>query len=97
MGYYTHYELTHNSKKEIISDNNEYIEALLTDQLEECKWYEHEEEMREFSKKYPKVRFTLKGEGEESGDLWEKHFLNGKMQVCKAKITFERFSRKKLQ
>lgn len=64
---------------------------------EDCTWYEHEDEMKEFSKKHPTILFTLIGEGEESGDLWEKHFLNGKMQTCNATINFPPFDVNKLK
>ena len=63
---------------------------------ESCKWYEHEADMREFSKRYPVVLFTLAGEGEEAGDLWKKYFKNGKMQIAKAVITYDDFDAKKL-
>ena len=56
---------------------------------ERCKWYEHEKNLLEFSKKYPEVLFSLSGEGEESGDIWKKYFLNGKVQVATAQIIFE--------
>jgi hypothetical protein len=61
-----------------------------------CKWYDHESDMALFSKKYPESLFVLKGEGEESGDIWIKYFLNGKMQRAEAKITFEEFDESKL-
>jgi hypothetical protein len=61
-----------------------------------CKWYDHESDMASFSKKYPESLFVLKGEGEESGDIWIKYFLNGKMQRAEAKITFEEFDESKL-
>ncbi len=56
-----------------------------------CKWYEHEKEMREFSKKYPEVVFTLHGEGEATDDLWIKYFKNGKMQTSKARIEYDSY------
>jgi len=64
---------------------------------ESCKWYDHEINMRSISKDYPDTIFILEGEGEEAGDIWIKYFLNGKMQVAKAKITFEEFDPKKLK
>lgn len=67
------------------------------DTNEPCKWYKHESEMRKFSEKFPEVLFTLEGEGEESGDIWRKYFVNGKMQVAKAKISFDPFVVDKLR
>jgi hypothetical protein len=64
---------------------------------DETKWYEHEEHMRKISLQYPDVIFELRGEGEESGDIWVKYFVNGKMQLCAAKIVFEEFDEKKLK
>ena len=64
---------------------------------ESCKWYDHEKELLEFSKKYPSVLFILEGEGEESGDIWKKYFKNGKAQYAKAKLIFEEYDEKKLK
>jgi hypothetical protein len=63
---------------------------------EPCKWYEHEDDMRKFSQLYPFILFEFSGEGEESGDIWKKYFLNGKMQICSARIEFEPFDETKL-
>jgi hypothetical protein len=57
-----------------------------------CKWYDHQKDMRSFSRKYPEVLFILSGEGEESGDMWRAYFKNGKMQFVKAKIVFDDFN-----
>lgn len=67
------------------------------DALEESKWYDHETDMKVISAKYPSVLFTLKGEGEESGDLWIKYFLDGRMQTAQAEVTFESFDASKLK
>lgn len=64
---------------------------------EPCKWYDSNEELAEFSKKYPEWLFILSGEGEESGDIWKNYYLNGKVQKAVAKITFDEFDEKKLK
>ena len=63
---------------------------------DQTKWYTHEEDIKKFSKRFPTVLFTLKGEGEESGDMWFKYFKNGKMQVAMARIEFDSFNEGKL-
>lgn len=65
--------------------------------FDDCKWYEHEDVMKAFSAKWPTVLFTLKGEGEESGDMWYKYFLGGKMQVARAVVSFATFDKDKLK
>lgn len=74
-----------------LSEISGYDVHLFEDTL---KWYDHEEDTKKISKKYPDFLFKLKGHGEEAGDVWLKYFLNGKMQ--KAKITFEEFDPQKL-
>lgn len=105
MGYYTSYSLeVLNVENELeIIDNlrktSEYADHALDDEgntEEPCKWYEHEEELIEFSKKYPDALFKLSGEGEEAGDIWQTYFKNGKKQNIKAKVTFEDFDENKM-
>lgn len=62
-----------------------------------CKWYENHKDMIKLSKRYPTILFTLKGEGEESGDLWIKYFKNGKVQMARAQISFAEFDEKLLR
>jgi hypothetical protein len=80
---------------------NDFIEKLADDIGydpfgDECKWYDHEEEMYRFSKEYPNVVFELSGKGEKNHDLWKKYFKNGKMQMSEAIITYEPFDESKL-
>ena len=63
---------------------------------DQCKWYEHTEDMCRVSKKYPNVIFSLYGNGEENGDMWVEYFMNGKFQVEKAVITYADFDPEKL-
>ena len=61
-----------------------------------CKWYAHEEDMRQLSRRFPDLLFTLSGKGEENEDIWVKYFKAGRMQVSHAKITFDEFDEHKL-
>lgn len=91
MGYYTKYTLYAKSEiiEDLCSENDNAAYALLDEQ--ESKWYDHERELREFSKKYPDELFILEGHGEEQGDDWKKYFRNGLMQMCKGEIVYEEF------
>lgn len=58
-------------------------------QSESCKWYDHDKDMIAMSLSFPDVLFKLHGEGEESGDIWDAYYLNGKMQTHKAKVMID--------
>jgi hypothetical protein len=73
------------------------IENAYFDTLDPCKWYDHERDMKSFSKVFPGILFTLHGIGEEPNDQWYKYFKDGKMQIAKAQISFEPFDPKKLK
>ena len=99
MGYYTRYELSVSDENYSLiedfrneCDSAQYAFDESGEVNDEIKWYDHEDDMREFSCKHPKVLFILKGEGEENGDLWVKYFLCGKMQTCKAVISYPDFN-----
>ena len=64
---------------------------------DECKWYDHEADMKALSMKYENVIFILYGEGEENGDMWTKYFLSGKMQIERAVISYGEFDKQKLK
>jgi len=92
MGYHTNYDLVTNDDEEEkhwdelrkLSDYKYLFE-------DSCNWYDHKEDMRKYSLKYPNTLFTLNGEGEESGDIWVEYYKNGKMQRVAATITFDSF------
>ena len=104
MGYYTSYTLETDAE-----DDQPIVDALREKEViggalsegfevyESVKWYEHEDDMRSISKAFPAVLFHLHGEGEENGDLWDKYFKNGKMQVCKAVISYPAYDESKLE
>ena len=101
MGYATCYTLE--APEELIlalkaeCEGADYALEDSGDTLESCKWYEHEEDLRAFSKKHPKVLFKLSGEGESQGDDWVKYFRNGQMQTCPAIVTRAPFDARKLK
>lgn len=103
MGYNTSYSLSIvNGDDDLISslrdecDGAQYALDDYGDCIESCKWYDHESDLIEFSKKHPESIFKLSGEGEESGDIWIKYFKNGKRQTCRAVISFDDFDERKL-
>lgn len=105
MGYYTRYSLEIEGEDDNILElpgeeslGDRIMGELIDGEVEiyrlledSCKWYEHEADMKALSLKYPGVVFHLRGEGEESGDLWEKDFWRGQMQKRVAKIVFDLF------
>lgn len=64
---------------------------------DECKWYEHHEEMIELSNHFTETIFCLYGNGEENGDTWYRYYKNGKSQYCPAKITYDEYDESKLE
>lgn len=61
------------------------------DPADDCKWYEHDTAVCAMSAEFPNTVFRLHGEGEESGDLWEHYFHNGKvLHKAKAVVTFSK-------
>jgi len=110
MGYYTNYDLaveTAAPKDEL----EPVVEAMKTFKPEygkewlyylfcygeSTKWYEYEEDMKEFSSMFPNAIFILTGFGEEPGDIWRAYFKNGKAQVCEAVITYPPYDESKLK
>lgn len=93
MGYNTEYCL---EIKNHTDEDLDYLDFML--QKEDCavtvngesygetKWYEHEEDLKKISTKFPGLILQLDGEGEESGDIWRKYFKDGKMQSANTKV-----------
>jgi len=98
MGYYTHYALSTDPPSYDVDHEEQISEAADYNTCFEdpLKWYDCEQDMREYSKRYPEVLFTLSGEGEEPEDLWRAYFRNGKMQFCEVVITYPPFDESEL-
>lgn len=78
------FEYNLEEEKENTSDSIElYFES------DDCKWYDHDEEMLELSKHFPEIIFKLEGEGEENGDMWNTYYCNGKLAHYDARIIID--------
>ena len=107
MGYYTDFKLDFETGLHHEPDlDDEILEKLEEisgyswdhgDLLVEAKWYDWKDDMKTLSAKYPDILFTLKGDGEASGDIWQAYFKNGKAQVATARIEFDPFDSEKLK
>lgn len=103
MGYNTTYSLKLHepiiNPIQVLCEENEDAAHCLTnegDSNESGKWYDHEQDLQAISTRFPNHVFELRGEGEESGDVWVKYFKNGKVQASKAEIRLEPFDESKL-
>jgi hypothetical protein len=102
MGYNTHYGLDYHAPDEdqqmLIEGHFLKISGMHINHVDgnQMKWYEHEDHMRKLSARFPDILFTLSGQGEESDDQWRKYFKGGKMQECRAVISFPPFNPDKL-
>lgn len=110
MGYYTTYSLNmENSQSEDAQRIYDFakekdmdfiwgftVDGETIETSDPMKWYEHEEEMREISRAFPHILFKLHGEGEETGDIWNEYYRDGKMQRCNAEIIIPPFDENKL-
>lgn len=70
-------------------------EVYFTD--EPTKWYRSREDMKVMSSQFKDILFELRGEGEKSGDIWKAYYLNGKEQMCKARVMFDKFDESKMK
>lgn len=62
-----------------------------------AKWYSFKKDMIEMSLEFKDVLFSLIRSGEESGDIEMCYFLNGGIQIEKARIVFNSFDEDKLE
>lgn len=85
MGYYTSYNLYTEPKMKLDLELLETVTGYDWEEYSEghytpgdtIKWYENGEDMKNLSKMFPDVTFTLEGDGEEQGDLWKTSYKDG--------------------
>lgn len=99
MGYYTTYTVEQIRTSVPDKDLKEYLTNSKLDYLTELfnsdygtngKWYDHDDDMVTLSANFPETIFKLHGEGEETGDIWDKYYTQGQLKCyVKAKIVLE--------
>ena len=72
----------------ISSINHKYNDAIFYS-YDECKWYDHAEDMVVISEKFPNMYFELSGEGEAFGDYWKEYYHDGDIEECRGEIVYE--------
>ncbi len=72
------------------------IRRQLKDHFEQVTWDDWEDDMTSLSEALPDIVLHLQGIGVDY-DIWEAHFLNGKIQFCVAVVTISEFDPAKLQ
>lgn len=60
-----------------------------SDPRELYKWYGWKDELANISFCYPRLKFTLTGNGEDNDDMWIAYAHQGTVQVEIAKITYD--------
>ena len=83
------YEIRNNGRRDFYfygtgNDGNsvpEIIEDLEEDNVL-AEWHNWKDDMKLLSKALPDIVLHLKGIGKERNDMWQAHFLDGKVQIC---------------
>ena len=83
MGYYTRFKLETYTPEDyrIIAfalEKQSNYDSLFSDG-EPYKWYELDEDCEAVSAEYPTILFAINGDGEESGDKWQRVYHNGNL------------------
>ena len=101
MGYYSTFNLSCSRHDLIDEFRKECYDAKVAFNedgyaVQEVKWYDFQQDFRNFSKKHPDAIFTLNYRGEDRDDIAMFYFKGGKQQKCPAKIIFDDFDETKL-
>jgi len=102
MGYYTDYEITITgidnanqalkiAKEYILDDFDVSDDGTVLSANFNTKWYMWKENSVALSLNYPRILIEIKGQGEESGDIWKARIRSGNFEIVQAKIVFDDF------
>jgi hypothetical protein len=74
-----------------------YVDGDVLRSGDSMKWYDHDIECAEVSKRFPGVVIALHGEGENPGDIWDAYYKDGQMQICRASMVCPPYDPAKLK
>jgi hypothetical protein len=75
----------------LTSSSTALIRSRLEYHYEQASWDGWDDDMKILSEALPSTVLHLQGIGEDNYDIWEAHFLDGKIQFCQAKVTISEF------
>ncbi len=81
-------------------EENEYAEWALDEDgngQDSVKWYEFENDIKEFSSRFPTVEFEIYRDREESEDFEKMLVINGKSTSVMGVVEYPKFDRTKLK
>jgi hypothetical protein len=102
MAARTYFDLSiiHPDSEKIMDDlleNNEDARRSLNGDNDPQHWYNHEEDLKEFSKKYPDAFFQMECVSENGGDQqWMVYAQNGKSYYDNVILTYPDFDDSKM-
>lgn len=65
--------------------------------FDSMKWYNCVEDMKKVSLQFPGVTIKIHGDGEDSDDMWNAYFKDGKAVVYRAEIFYPYYDEDDLQ
>jgi len=90
MGYQTYHELeVDDGREELHAKGIGVLSEYGSEVFEDCiKWYEMEDDMETYSRRYPDVLFTITQNGEEFDDFGKSYFRAGASVYVAGTVTY---------
>lgn len=102
MGYYTYFtieEISGENEKKLLEDFdllqteygplNEMFDEIPGYAHDAMKWYACHDDMKRISKEYPNTLIIMRGNGEETEDVWQAYYRNGQHEISYVKFEFD--------
>ena len=90
-------QLLHDVDDEIIKMNVMESDLFIGNWHAYAKWYDVDDDMLLLSTKFPSLVFHMHGAGENSEDMWDRHYWNGMVQYCPVEIRYDPYDPKLLE